>query len=115
MRVAVLILLVSLTVTASASAANLETTAAVELITPATASLEQWDANDDPIWSLSGAPGQQLQVSLELRTTDGRRLAAGADLPLSLDPTGQILTTLAPPSAGPHDIAPVVTLVVCRE
>ena len=115
MRVAVLVLFVSLAIAASASAAKLETVAAVELIAPATASLEQWDANDDPIWSLSGVPGQQLQVSLELRTTNGRRLAASADLPLSLDLTGQILTTLAPPVAGPHDTAPVVTLVVCRE
>ena len=115
MRMAVLVLLFSLTLVAVSPAAKLETVATVELVTPATAGLEQWDTDSDPIWSLTGAPGQQLQVSLELRTSDGRRLAAGADLPVSLDLTGQILTTVAPPTTGPHDTAPVVTLVVCRE
>lgn len=115
MRVATLIFLSSLSFAASSFAAKLETTAAVELVTPATASLDQWDVHGDPIWSLTGAPGQQLQVSLELRTTSGLRLAVGADHPLSLDPTGQILTKLTPPPAGPHGTAPVVTLVICRE
>ena len=115
MRVAVLVLLFSLTLAAAASAVKLETTAVVELVTPATADLEQWNADGDPTWSLSGAPNGQLQVSLELRTETGRRIAASADQSLSLDPTGQILTTLAPPIAGPHATAPVLTLVSCRE
>ena len=115
MRSAVLAHLICLTLAVTASAVKLETTAIVELVTPAAAGLEQWDADDDPTWSLTGAPNGQLQVSLELRTEGGRRIAAGADHSLSLDPTGQILTTLAPPATGPHTTAPVLTLVICRE
>ena len=115
MRSLLLVLALALLLSTVAVAVELETAAQVTLITPLDARLDHWGAEAEPAWAVAGTPGERVYLSLELRDTDGSRLGLDRGEATTLDPDGQILTTLPTPPADPHATAPVVTLVVCRE
>jgi hypothetical protein len=101
--------------TGLAAAATLPTTATVTIVSRAEADLDHWRADRDPVWSVAGEPGEQVQLHLEWRTPDGTRLHAGPARPAALDDHGDLATALPLPDADPHAPAAVITLVVCRE
>ena len=117
MRPPALVLAASLMLVTTATAVKLETSAQVTLITPLEANLDHWPDTAAPVWTVTGTPGEQLQLSLELRTASGDRLSLEPGEPATLDPGGRILTTLPAPASAPdpHAAAYVITLVVCRE
>lgn len=103
-----------LTLALSASAATLETSAQVMIVPMTTVELAAPATSDLATWNLEGNPGDQVQVSLELRTLDGQRLDLGQANPLTFDDTGQAIATLPTPTN--HDTTtPVLTLVLNRE
>ena len=115
MRSSLLLFAVLLALSAPAGAVNLETAATVQLVDPADSMLDHWTDDAVPTWTVTGAPDEQVQVSLELHTADGRRLAMDGGESLLLDRDGRILTIVAGPAPSPDDAIDVVTLVVCRQ
>jgi hypothetical protein len=108
---------IALVLTTPAAAATLETAARVSIVPPVEAALDRLDPDGTTAWNLTGTPGDHLQLSVELRSPTGERLASLPATTLSLDLTGQALATLGAPAApiGEYDALPVVTLVICRE
>lgn len=117
MRSTAIVLCLTLAAVTAATAATLETTALVTILPPATVSYAGASAAGASDWRLTGAPGERLQISFELRDATGGRLAVMPAETLALDATGQSLTTLSPLTAPttPHDPLPIMTLVICRE
>jgi len=114
MSARILTTILILTLAVAASATTLETSAQVMIVPMTTVELAAPASNDLATWNLEGNPGDQVQVSLELRTLDGQRLDLGQANPLTFDDTGQAITTLPTPTH--HDTTtPVVTLVLNRE
>jgi len=114
MSAKILITILVLTLAAAASATTLETSAQVMIVPMTTVELAAPATNDLATWNLEGNPGDQVHVSLELRTLDGQRLDLGTDTALTFDETGQAITTLPTPTN--HDTStPVLTLVLNRE
>jgi len=120
MRTIVFAGLITLVLTVRAAAVTLETAARVTIVSQADAALDHLDPDGATAWNLTGAPGDRLQLSVELRSPDGERLTFLPATTLSLDMTGQALAALGAPvtpvtPVAPHDARPVVTLVICRE
>ncbi len=107
------IVLSSLLTAAVCDAATLHTAARVTILPATDARLETLDEAGATSWSVTGAPGEHLQISLELRGTDGTRIAA-APSSLILDAEGSALAALVAP-ADDLGALPVMTLVICRE
>ena len=109
------LLLALLAAAASAGAAALDTQALVTLVEPATAELDHWTATELPAFRLTGTPDATVQLRLELRTADGRRLVLDRPERHDLDAQGRLLASPAAPPRSPHAVVDVVTLVICRE
>ncbi len=115
MRTTLILLVILLALSVPAGAVKLQTSATVQLIESTNAHLDHWNANSRPAWTVTGAPDERLQVSLELQTADGRRVTLDRGEHLDLGHDGRVLTTLTAPPTSPHETIDVVTLVICRE
>ncbi len=117
-RLVLIALMTSLALATAASAVTLDTYAQVQLVLPAEATLSSWDDQGAPAWSLTGQPGDQVQLSVEIRDDHGAVIAGGPAADIALDHLGAATAALPLPdlgAAGAHDALPVVTLVVCRQ
>lgn len=117
-RLVLIALMTSLALATVASAVTLDTYAQVQLVLPAEAALSSWDDQGAPEWSLTGEPGDQVQLSVEVRDAHGAVIAGGPAADVDLDHLGTATATLPVPDVGAadaHDALPVVTLVVCRQ
>jgi hypothetical protein len=95
-------------------AATLETSAQVTILPTSTALLTDQAPDGTATWSVTGERDAPIQVTLEWRTADGRRLAAAEPTTLTLDAAARSLATPATPTGIAAD-QPVATLVLCRE
>ncbi len=115
------LLAATMLVAAPSSARSLQTRATVVVVEVATADLDWQDPAVGAVWSLAGAPDEQIHVMWQWRTLDGAWRARPAANILRLDGAGRaaIAADLSPDTPGalaPDGALPLVmTLVVCRE
>ena len=110
---AVIAIVLGCLLTAACAAATLQTSAQVTILPSTEARFEAVDEAGAGSWSVTGAPGEHLHVSVDLRRADGTPIAS-APSTLSLDDRGRAVAELAAP-ADRLDALPVMTLVICRE